>query len=122
MPGGEPSTVLVVEDDAAIREALRDALGDEGYVTVEAREGQEAIDYLRANRPPSAILLDWNMSPMNGGRFLEEIGKDPSLSKIPVVLMTADARLLDVPHAVAGRLRKPVSLDVLLDVVRDCCG
>ena len=84
--------VLVVEDDPDISSAIRDTLADEGYEVVEARDGQAALDYLHSNPLPPLILLDWNMAPMNGSRFMTEVAKDASLSAIPVVLLTADTK------------------------------
>ncbi len=92
--------VLVVDDDADMREAVRDTLLEEGYEAHVAAGGQEALDYLRAHPSPPLILLDWNMAPMNGARFMAELGTDSSaLSSIPVVLLTADTRA--AAHAAA---------------------
>jgi CheY-like chemotaxis protein len=116
--------VLLVEDDRDVREALRDALEDEGYLITEAHDGQMALDYLRSHRAPPLILLDWNMAPMNGAKFMDEVSKDPGLSKVPVVLLTADARAQEnaKKHAFAGYLKKPVNLETLLETLRRYCG
>ena len=116
--------VLVVDDDPDMREAVHDALVDEGYETVEAGGGQEALDYLRSNSLPSMILLDWNMAPMNGPQFMAEVAKEPALSRIPVVLLTADARAPDKAKSnpFVGYLMKPVNLDALLEMVGRYCG
>ena len=115
--------VLLVDDDPDIREAIRDTLADEGYETIEARDGQEALDYLRSHPVPPLVLLDWNMTPVNGPQFMAEAAKDPALSKVPVVLLTADARALEQSKAgFVGCLTKPVSLDALFEVVARYCG
>ena len=116
--------VLLVEDDRDVREALRDALEDEGYLVVEAYDGQMALDYLSTNPAPPLILLDWNMAPMNGANFMGEVSKDAALSKVPIVLLTADARAKESAktHAFAGYLKKPVNLEVLLETLRRFCG
>jgi CheY-like chemotaxis protein len=116
--------VLVVDDDADIREAIRDVLSDEGYETIEAANGQAALDYLRANPAPPLILLDWNMTPINGPQFMAEAAKDPALARIPVVLLTADAKAPDKSksHGFAGYLAKPVSLDALFALMSLYCG
>ena len=111
--------ILVVDDDADVREAVRDTLQDEGYPVAEASDGTEALRYLRAHSPPPLILLDWNMAPMNGGEFMAELGKDARFSKAAVVLLTADAHIEDKvrSYAFADCLRKPVSLDKLFQLV-----
>jgi CheY-like chemotaxis protein len=120
----EPSYVLVVDDDAAIREALEAVLEDEGYVVRGAANGREALALLRTGvRPPAVILLDLMMPVMSGWDFRAEQQGDPALASIPVVVLSADrdvatkAAALQVP----GYLAKPVNLDVLLDVVREYC-
>lgn len=121
-----PSTerlVLVVDDDADIREALREALEQDGYAVAEARDGSAALGYLRAHPAPPLILLDWNMAPMNGARFLEELARDPQLAAIPVVLLTADSRVdAKARPGLAGHLIKPVELEVLFEVVAKFCS
>jgi len=116
--------VLVVDDDPDIREALRDTLESEGYGAVGVMDGQEALAYLRTNSLPPLILLDWNMAPMNGSQFMVEAAKDPVLSRIPVILLTADAR---APEKASGKpfvgcLMKPVDLDALFMFVGRYCG
>jgi CheY-like chemotaxis protein len=116
--------VLVVDDDADIREAVRDTLSEEGYETHVAAGAEEALEYLRANPSPPLILLDWNMAPMNGARFMAELGSDAALSSIPVVLLTADARAAAgaAHRGFAGCLTKPVDLDLLFALVGRHCG
>jgi CheY-like chemotaxis protein len=115
--------VLVVDDDADIREALSLTLGDEGFSSVEVTDGKAALDYLRANPLPPLILLDWNMAPVNGSAFMAEVAKDAALAAIPVVLLTADLRAQEkakTSHFI-GYLKKPVDLDKLFDFVRRYC-
>jgi CheY-like chemotaxis protein len=117
--------VLVVDDDPDLLEAMHDALTSEGYDCVEARDGEAALRYLRSNPPPGLILLDWNMSPMNGEQFMIELSRDSALANVPVVLLTADARLEDKVRCkpFAGSLRKPIDLEALFALVsRYCCG
>lgn len=117
--------VLVVDDDCDIRDALHDALAGEGYETVEATDGRQALDYLRSNALPSVILLDWNMAPMNAPQFMTELAKEkPSISSVPVVLLTADARAPEKAkyHPFSGYLMKPVSLEALFEVLGRYCA
>ncbi len=116
--------VLVVDDDADMREALKDTLASEGYSTAQAGDGEAALTYLRDNPLPSLILLDWNMAPMNGPQFMTQLAlEDAALSAVPVVLVTADARGSEkaLSHPFIGHLSKPVSLDALFDIVGRYC-
>lgn len=115
--------VLVVEDDADIREALRDFLDCEGFDTAEASDGQAALAYLHANPPPPLILLDWNMAPMNGPEFLTELQREPACDAIPIALLTADARISEKTQnsRFVGCVKKPVDLDRLLEIVGRYC-
>jgi two-component system response regulator FlrC len=112
-------TVLVIDDDADMREALVDSLIDEGFTVESVSDGPAGLTYLRERPRPGLILLDWNMSPMNGEAFMAEVVREPAWADIPVVLLTADARL----DAKAGKapfaaaLRKPVEIARLLEVV-----
>jgi len=109
-------SVLVVDDDPDILLALTDALELEGYQVASASEGGAALEYLRAHPAPNVILLDWMMNGMDGATFVKHQSEDPVLKKIPVVLLTADARAGEKAAAlnVASWLRKPVSLDELV--------
>jgi CheY-like chemotaxis protein len=115
--------ILVVDDDLDMREAIRDTLSDAGYETIEVSDGQSALDFLRANPVPAVILLDWNMAPMSGQELMKQIEGDPILAKIPVVLLTADAR---APEKSEGSrhvdcLMKPVDLRTLFEILERYC-
>src|SRR5687767_8264318 len=82
-------TVMVVDDDDAIREALEDVLGDEGYDVIGASDGQQALELLHGEKRPSAILVDLWTPVMDGWKFLDTLLADPRLSRIPLVVLTA---------------------------------
>jgi CheY-like chemotaxis protein len=112
--------VMVVEDDGDIREALADVLSDNGYRTLMARDGAEALVVLRSGAErPAAIVLDLMMPVMDGWQFREEQMKHATLSRIPVVLLTAGSDVERKGHAMgaSGALRKPVQLAALLEAV-----
>ncbi len=115
--------VLVVDDDADVREAIKDTLEQEGYAAAEASDGRDALSYLRSNPPPSLILLDWNMAPMNAPQFMQEFANHPGSGDIPVVLLTADARVEQKAESngYAGYVKKPVKLELLLEILRRYC-
>jgi CheY-like chemotaxis protein len=110
---------MVVEDDFAIRETLRELLEDQGYHVTPAANGAEALARLRSNGQPKLILLDLMMPVMNGWEFRSAIEDDPRLSRIPVIVISADHALeqkVDRMH-VQGWLAKPFELDQLLRAV-----
>jgi CheY-like chemotaxis protein len=116
-PGGP---VLVVEDDAGIRESVCQILEDEGFPTVSACNGKEALATLRSMTSlPRLILLDLMMPVMNGWEFYELISRDKSVSSIPVVVMSAQET--DVYSGSLRLLRKPLALDQLLSTVNEIC-
>jgi two-component system response regulator FlrC len=117
---GQKGPVLVVDDDNDIRTALRDTLESEGYAVHEARDGTDALSYLKTSPLPPLVLLDWNMAPMNAPQFMQELALAALPALPPIVLLTADARADEKVKsaAYAGFLKKPVVLDALFDVVR----
>ena len=114
------STILIVEDDFDVRDSLADILEDEGFSVATANDGEDALAYLRANPRPSLILLDWMMPRCNGAQFRVEQKSDPALADIPVVLLTADARIEEKQNGIdaADFVAKPVKLERLLAIVR----
>ena len=111
--------ILIVEDDDDIREALTQILQLEGYVVREAANGREALDISAQHPTPSLILLDLMMPVMDGWQFRTEQMKDPVLSKVPVVVISADASVHEkvASFGAASVLPKPISLDRLLRAV-----
>ena len=116
-------TVLVVDDDAGIRESLARALRLENHQVVQAADGLLGLDHLRRNPAPCSILLDLMMPNMDGREFASEQKKDPALAAIPVIVMSAYGQ------SVANRkslpafayLEKPVELQPLLDCIASAC-
>jgi serine/threonine protein kinase len=102
--------LLVVDDDPALRGALRLTLEREGYTVRTAANGREALAEVRA-RPPDIILLDLVMPVMDGWQFLQELRADPALTAIPVILVSAASReqARAVVLGVAEYLQKPVA-------------
>jgi CheY-like chemotaxis protein len=118
------NAVLVVEDDQAIRETMQEVLEDDGFSVATARNGQQALTWLRASPVPGLILLDLSMPVMNGEAFRTEQRKDPLFSKIPVIVLSAAAGLAEKvrPMEIDGCLSKPVDLDLLLFTVGQYCA
>lgn len=78
-------TLLVVEDEAKLREMLRAYLEKEGFRVVEASNGQEAL-FVARDAKPDLIILDWMMPVMNGADFIRTFSKE---SDTPIIMLTA---------------------------------
>ena len=121
----ELRTILVVEDDSDISEAVSAILGDYGYSVVVAANGREALDRLRESAtPPRLILLDLMMPVMDGWQFRAAQAADPALAAIPVVLVSADVGVAKAAEqlAVSAWLRKPVDIRALIAVLDSHLG
>jgi two-component system response regulator MprA len=86
---GEPLTVLIIDDDPPVVNALSELLQDEGYKVAAAGDGRAALDQLRRGLRPCVILLDLMMPGMDGWDFRYEQMKDGELREIPVIVVTA---------------------------------
>ena len=120
MTPSAPSTILVVDDDFDVREALCDVLREEGFAVDAAADGLEALDYLRHHPSPRLILLDLMMPRMDGAQFRNEQRRDPAIAAVPVVLLSADTRIVEMTTTLAaqGYLKKPVDLHRLIETVK----
>jgi CheY-like chemotaxis protein len=116
--------ILVVEDDDTIRDSLVDFLGDNGYAAVGAVHGREAVDKLQSGPAPCLIVLDLMMPVMDGQAFREWQLGEPRLSGIPTVVMSAhrDVEHLAQEVSAAAYLKKPLKLDLLLELVQRHCS
>jgi len=100
-----PCGVLVVEDDAEMRQLLQRFLQKEGWVVVEAQNGREALDRIAENQP-GLILLDLMMPTMDGFEFLDELRKHTAWLSIPVLVITAKDLTAEERRRLGGRVNK----------------
>jgi len=111
-------TVLVVDDDPAARDLLTTNLGREGYRTVQARGGEEALELARKLRP-DAITLDVLMPKKDGWSVLGALKADPELCDIPVIMVTvAPDRGIGLSLGAAEVMTKPVDRAELTSLLR----
>jgi CheY-like chemotaxis protein len=115
-------TILIVEDDPAIRTALQLALEMEGYHVKSASQGKEALEMLPRIDTPCLILLDLMMPIMNGWDFAKALRQDMVLAPIPVALVTAYSEEAADFQGAQALIKKPVDLELLYQVVRKFCG
>ncbi|AFE07587.1 hypothetical protein COCOR_07541 [Corallococcus coralloides DSM 2259] len=111
------TTLLLVENNEDVREALREILESEGYRVLTAANGQVALNLLaEQERMPALVLLDLVMPVMDGHAFIEHLRGTGALALTQVLVLTAHPTL-PLPQGVAGRLGKPVKLEALLDAI-----
>jgi CheY-like chemotaxis protein len=120
--------VLVVDDDRAMCDMIATVLSPEGYNVVPAEDGLEALHLLRTVRrstgAPCLVLLDLQMPRLSGSEFRRAQLRDPTVSNVPVAIMSgapdadAHARALGAMASVP----KPIDFEALLTIVRRYCS
>jgi CheY-like chemotaxis protein len=113
--------ILVVDDEFDILTTWRLVLEMEGYEVATAANGRAAFDTARST-PPDLVITDWMMPHMNGVELIRQLAADDTLSKVPVILMSAAANAPQLEHPDARFHRKPVSIDDLIDTVKQMIG
>jgi len=112
----EPGSVLLVEDDADIREALTDVLQMEHWMVEPASNGRVALDRLRAGPPPDLMLLDLMMPVMDGFELLEHLRGERGPTTV-VLSASRDVDRVREHPLVRATLGKPVEVGVLLGLL-----
>ncbi len=110
---GRPPFVLVVEDEPDQRDELCELLFDAGYVVFAAADGRAALDLLQAGLPVDLVTLDIHMPGLDGQAFLQAVAEHTRFDKLPIVVVSAYARLARFPRAVA-QIGKPIDTGRLL--------
>ena len=114
------TTVLIVDDDQDVREALKEAVLTFGREVETAEDGVAALALLRHLGRPCLILLDLVMPRMDGWRFLAHLRNTAALADVPVVVVSAHAES-HKPAGADGLLRKPLDLSDLRETVLSHC-
>jgi CheY-like chemotaxis protein len=92
--------ILLVEDEEIIVDLLQKKLTKEGYKISIARNGEEGLKLMREMEPkPDLILLDIVMPKMGGFEVMEEMKKDKSLKKIPVIVISNSGQPVELDKA-----------------------
>jgi CheY-like chemotaxis protein len=115
--------ILLVDGDLEILEIMSELLNERGYLTVQALNGQAALDLLKKMRDlPLLIVLDMSMPVLNGREFLRERGRDAIILAIPVIVVSGDPAPATLPMGSDAYLRKPVTIDRLVAVIELLSG
>lgn len=112
-------SVMIVDDDDDLRDALADIMTAQGYEVAAFADARAALAALEGGRAPFLILLDLMMPGMSGWEFRAAQLRNPRLTTIPVVVVTAANTLTNGARTLSDveTLRKPFALDTLLTLV-----
>ena len=112
--------ILIVDDDALIRDTLATALGDEGYAVRVAPDGRTALSSI-GNWRPDLIVLDLMMPVMNGVEFRAAQRSAADTAHIPVIILSAAHEVQSRAASLdpAAVFTKPFDLGALLDAIAD---
>ena len=110
-------SILIVDDDADVRESMSDALSAEGHPNVVAADGREALVALERCESPTLVLLDTVMPRMDGAAFLDKLSRLESPKDIHVILISGQRGPRPESPLVIGELPKPFDIDALLAVL-----
>ena len=118
--------ILLIDDDASSTEALCELLKLAGHDVVCADNGRQALEKLHENHREAdygVIVLDLMMPVMNGYEFRQEQLKDPSISSIPVIIVTADGHARERAAQLGSDryFRKPLAPEELLRAIGEYC-
>jgi CheY-like chemotaxis protein len=127
MPDGL-KTILVVDDDPDARDFFITVLEDNGYATVSARDGNEALERIE-ERPPDLVTLDVTMPEKSGVGVYRKLREEDAYKAIPVIIITGVSD--DFKHFISSRrkipppegyLSKPVEPEELVRLVGELVG
>ena len=117
-----PKSILVVDDEAAIRKLLRQELEPEGYRVLEAKNGTEAIEMAWKDLP-AAIVLDVMMPEMNGFEVASVLKSDPLTMDVPIVILSVlEEKEMGYHFGIDCYLPKPIDTRYLLQQLADLCS
>jgi two-component system, chemotaxis family, chemotaxis protein CheY len=117
---------LVVDDFSTMRRIIKNLLHDLGYANVtEADDGTSALPLLKSGGI-DFLITDWNMPGMPGLELLKQVRADPKLAKMPVLMLTAEAKREQIVEAaqagVSGYVIKPFTAAILKEKIDKILG
>jgi len=113
----KPPSILIVDDDEKTRQLLSDAFQRQGYATLTAASGRQAINYARTH-PILAITLDVIMPEMDGWEVLTQLKEDPKTAEIPVIIVSvSDDRSTGFALGAVGYVNKPLDRAQLIEEI-----
>jgi CheY-like chemotaxis protein len=110
--------LLVVEDDSELREVLVLALEAEGYAVSSAENGIDAMVRLYFTDAPDAIVLNLHMPVMSGGELMDVVRGDPTLARLPIVIVSGGPVPPEVVRSAGAVLSKPFDVEALCGAIQ----
>jgi CheY-like chemotaxis protein len=110
-------TILLVEDDNYLRDAVQDCLEQRGFNVIPAGSGKQALDFLALDggSPPDLMILDLMLPLVTGWQVLDAIRSDPRFAGLPVLVLTGVSQ--DRPVGATAVLHKPFTPEALAETV-----
>jgi len=114
--------ILIADDRSEVVELVKVTLEGEGYQTIDASDGREALEKIKREKP-DLILLDIIMPRMDGFEVLSKVKKDPKTKDIPIIMLTAKGQKSDQEKGeelgATGYIIKPFSPSALLKRIEE---
>ena len=115
------TSILFVDDDEALRNALTDGLKEKGFKVISAESGPAALNILKSF-VPDIIITDLRMEPMNGFDFYLNVKKNPDFTNTPFIFLTAIDDYLSEKYSkeigVNSYVTKPVDIEKLTLIIK----
>lgn len=116
----QPKKVLIFEDNELNLKLFQDLLGAHGFVTVETRDGRNAVEIV-SKEQPDLIIMDIQLPYVSGIDIIKTIKSEQDLKDIPIIAVTAFAMQDDKEKILStgceDYLSKPISIDSFVDVI-----
>lgn len=110
---------LVIDDSRVMRRIVSNILVEVGFETIEAENGQVALDQLEAHDDVSLCCIDWNMPVMTGFEFVVEARKHPEWRNVTLMMITTEGEQDQIVRALAAGAHeyviKPFTPEVIVD-------
>ena len=118
--------ILIVDDSSTVRHQVETTLAGAGYDVIEAADGAQGLSAIDAQRDIALVICDLNMPNMNGLEMLVAVKADPRNARLPIVMLTSEAKADLIQQAKRGGAKgwvvKPFKPDQLLGAVRKIIG
>lgn len=113
-----PKKILIIDDEPKFVKTLKDRLEFAGYTVITAYDGEEGLNKAKEEKP-DLVLLDILMPKMDGYNFLKALKLDVNINNIPVIILTAKAKMkgLFIPEGALDYITKPFDQKELLEKI-----